>query len=513
MEHWQFLIQKAGDSAWLPLDLRGEILEGRYRIVVRTSQTNAKVNIQTSHQFEESGVPQQHLNQRSQVTDSEGLVVVVPFTYLQPGLWTLTCSSTDLLDPESDVSPGDSRHELVQLQVLQNIEACSDWDGLDSSWVDPQTPSFPEREIAGLETTAVLEPPLQPRDIKQDNSVPSAPLPKQQAVSSIRLPTFKGQGRLSYKVSAGQVFPPQIYKSYDQAGRRAPELPVIPRSRPDPIQPEAGTDTLANSESTLPNPESGTAKSSEQATKISATFEALNLRNRFWSTLDALVTETESINQSSSDSEPSLGADLGLDTVPDHASVSSSRATSDTDPANLQGQASLDRVPSTEILPPNPDLQQQRLVNLQGLLRPESQFRPQSAITKAQSESNFLRPLSLPDPTNARLSSNPLPSLFIPPGALIAGQPVIIHVRVPEQPPSIYVKFWVNDCQTNSLLDGPRWLVDFVANCSQGVLETSTRLTIPLATREVSFEAIAINVQTQQESQVVTVKRSVVAGN
>jgi hypothetical protein len=49
MEYWEFLLQGEGDQNWLPLDAsQVEILEGRYRVMAHTSQTDTAVDIRIS---------------------------------------------------------------------------------------------------------------------------------------------------------------------------------------------------------------------------------------------------------------------------------------------------------------------------------------------------------------------------------------------------------------------------------------------------------------------------------
>lgn len=103
----------------------------------------------------------------------------------------------------------------------------------------------------------------------------------------------------------------------------------------------------------------------------------------------------------------------------------------------------------------------------------------------------------------------PVPELKVTTGELVAGKPVHLRVRLPDLLPRIYVKLWVNDRQTRSLLDGPRWLVDFLPN-GHGELEANTQLTVPFGSLEIRFEAIAIEMHTQRESHKVTVDRAVI---
>lgn len=283
MKHWQFLIQQAGDRAWLPLDPNGEILEGRYRVVAHSSRINVEVNIQISHQFEENGLPKQRLQQRSHSTNTEGLVVVTAFTYLQPGLWTLTCSSSDFREPSDDAWLGDAWRESVRLQVLQNVEAFSEWDLADWDLVPPGASlTAPDW---GAKTTALEDEPRQPTHLVDD----LPPGQKQPAVTSPCLPTFKPAQSLSFKVSAGQVFPPQLCKSGSPDSVRRPELPIIPQKTGMTATGGALADLVERMGGSLHD----IPTLSEQARSAATSFEALNLKKHFWSTLNALVDQSD----------------------------------------------------------------------------------------------------------------------------------------------------------------------------------------------------------------------------
>jgi hypothetical protein len=102
----------------------------------------------------------------------------------------------------------------------------------------------------------------------------------------------------------------------------------------------------------------------------------------------------------------------------------------------------------------------------------------------------------------------PEPELIINKKELIAGELVVVQVKLPPYSGSIYVKLWVQDRQTRNLLDGPRALVDLDSN-NVGELETITQMTVPFGSMEIRFEAIAIDSYTQQESRKVTLDRLV----
>lgn len=102
----------------------------------------------------------------------------------------------------------------------------------------------------------------------------------------------------------------------------------------------------------------------------------------------------------------------------------------------------------------------------------------------------------------------PMPSLELPEGDLTAGEPVVATLRVPFHPNRLYVKVWITDPQTRTLADEPRQLLNLLPN-GQGQLEGSLQLTVPLGCLEAWFEAIAIDMVTQQESYKTSVSRAI----
>ncbi|NJR40257.1 MAG: hypothetical protein HC781_17320 [Leptolyngbyaceae cyanobacterium CSU_1_4] len=91
-------IAKEGDRSWLPLESSTvEILEGRYRIVARSSRPNTLLEIKVTQQDLDEMPPVRRIQKRSAKTNPQGLVVIMPFTRLQPGDWELRCTG-DLMD-------------------------------------------------------------------------------------------------------------------------------------------------------------------------------------------------------------------------------------------------------------------------------------------------------------------------------------------------------------------------------------------------------------------------------
>ncbi|MCA1992023.1 MAG: hypothetical protein LDL41_08240, partial [Coleofasciculus sp. S288] len=98
----------------------------------------------------------------------------------------------------------------------------------------------------------------------------------------------------------------------------------------------------------------------------------------------------------------------------------------------------------------------------------------------------------------------PAPTIFIPTNELAAGEPVTIRIKLPPHPARLCVKLWIQDRQSRSLLDGPRWLVDLIPD-GAGQMEAMTQLIVPFGSVEIRFEAIAVDIYTQRESHKVTV--------
>jgi hypothetical protein len=102
----------------------------------------------------------------------------------------------------------------------------------------------------------------------------------------------------------------------------------------------------------------------------------------------------------------------------------------------------------------------------------------------------------------------PVPDLVVPEGDLIAGEPVLVTLRVPFHPNRLYLKVWITDPQTRTLVDEPRQLMNLLPN-GRDQLEGSLQLTAPLGCLEAWFEAIAVDMVTQQESYKTTVSRTI----
>ncbi|MBW4514892.1 MAG: hypothetical protein KME11_06670 [Timaviella obliquedivisa GSE-PSE-MK23-08B] len=159
MEFWEFLLQKEGDRSWLPLESPNvEILEGRYRVVARSSRPNTILEIKITQQDLDEVPPVRRIQKRSAKTNPQGLVVIMPFTRLQPGDWELRCTG-DLMDDML----GKGWSQMVQLQV-SSVD-------LDSSWHDDEPI---EVDLARAEAVA---PDSAPSSVLEADSPPEVSVP------------------------------------------------------------------------------------------------------------------------------------------------------------------------------------------------------------------------------------------------------------------------------------------------------------------------------------------------
>jgi hypothetical protein len=103
----------------------------------------------------------------------------------------------------------------------------------------------------------------------------------------------------------------------------------------------------------------------------------------------------------------------------------------------------------------------------------------------------------------------PAPEVKIFSHELVAGEPVMVQVKLPDDVQPMQVKLWINDVQTRSLLEGPTWVTNFSPN-GHGQMEASKQLTVPFGSTEIRFEAIAVELMTQRESRKAVCDRAVV---
>ena len=313
----------------------------------------------------------------------------------------------------------------------------------------------------------------------------------------------------SFKYASDQPLPPQLYQpAPSEEGKKGLDLPTFaaPVSEaagaktdgvsgditPKADQAETVDEIAAPTQLQLPDapelealPESQLPATSE-GSSVQSAFQALNLQGRFLDRLNSLASDAALSEELRAAIIQLEGAILSEETASEEAIAA----------ADFSGMSALP--PSLE----------EDLLNQEVLVDDE----PVGDISTPQKPSQRAAP-QIPNPLLLPTDEDvPTPSLDLTDAELIAGQAIVVRAKLPNLLPRFYVKFWINDRQTRTLLDGPRWLVDFTPN-GLGDLEASTQLTVPLGSLEIQLEAIAVEVATQRESHKVVLDRAVIPPN
>jgi len=214
MAFWEFLLQKEGDRSWLPLESsKVEVLEGRYRIVAHSSQPNMAIEIRIVHDATAEMPPIRRTQKRFSRTNQNGLVVIMPFTRLLPGVWELRCTSDLMAEMLGEGWQRTMRLQVLPLEIEIGDEWNPDWptevaqteaaaSGSAAEIANQNSPSFaetaPVSEQASSEGTASDLLPLSSQTI----STPPASVSGSQTspAASVRLQL----GQDTYVIQTGQ---------------------------------------------------------------------------------------------------------------------------------------------------------------------------------------------------------------------------------------------------------------------------------------------------------------------
>jgi hypothetical protein len=174
MKHWEFLLQKEGDRSWLSLDAPSvEILEGRYRLVVRCDRSDSAISLRICHTTTEQTPPIRRIQRRLSRTNANGLMVMMPFTRLEPGLWEFQCTSGD---PMADLV-GDAWRYAIQLHVL-HLSTADEWE---PDWGEPEVEAS---ELAEVPIAAQVRQSEVPQNESAQSELVQHELPQKELVQT-----------------------------------------------------------------------------------------------------------------------------------------------------------------------------------------------------------------------------------------------------------------------------------------------------------------------------------------
>ncbi|MEQ9485106.1 hypothetical protein [Coleofasciculus sp. F4-SAH-05] len=270
---------------------------------------------------------------------------------------------------------------------------------------------------------------------------------------------------------------------------------------------------------------------------VDRAFTELNLNERFWGRLNALMTDTDlaewlKVELPSSEELVELEGELSEPEVdPLFAQPEEIPPSSDDEDQGLNGfdesmwdedteevgSLNHEEIPKLEppIQPDHPPLNREELLEREIVVEDEPSTTESSASGPVgsrtiETETGAQSHLRTSDMAQLDLGTPlPTPELFIPTQELAAGEPVLLKIKLNPHSARLGVKLWVQDRQSRSLLDGPRWLMDLSPNKS-GELEALTQLVVPFGTVEIRFEAITVDLDSERESHKVSVDRVVV---
>ncbi|MGF1459045.1 MAG: hypothetical protein ACFBSG_08460 [Leptolyngbyaceae cyanobacterium] len=334
--------------------------------------------------------------------------------------------------------------------------------------------------------------------------------------------------RLVYLPASGLTLPPVIYNPIDKKSVGAPTLPLVsPQSnarRPTsnanpspaegdsrpvtlpPISPQKAT-TEAGSTSVAPGPSEpkielpnlGSTDHSPQAasptSKPDSSTQAIptaaptpptafqpDLQGRFWHRLSALA---EAAQKAAAERKAKLEA-AGVEDLPPEIA------------AALQQDSAI-AAPTTA--PEGP-------VNYEVVIYEDDESSAAMTEQPTSASAPMIEVLAPDEPDRQELGSIPVPEWVFPQGELVAGTPLPITIRLPAYPRRLAVKVWVTDLQTRTLVDRPRWLMNWTST-AEGEQTAFLQLQVPLGSLEAQFEAITIDLTTQQESYKISTVRSI----
>jgi len=325
------------------------------------------------------------------------------------------------------------------------------------------------------------------------------------------------------------ILPPKINDSVSESRPSTPlDLPTFSQSsNPQQIQPSPSLWTVTSaseelstgvepseltatdtevSRSPLLNPtpetiiESSVTPKPKKDHQVQQAFQALDLNNRFWSRLNALAQDQEWsqwVKRANVNPMPETPFNATTDRV-----IRSEQESQNPPEAGCSLPTSR---PTPDLIYPQQELEE-IVVDDEPLESPSAFFpkrKPQKSTKPETPATNQPIPYVLPPDQPV-----PEPEMEILTSEMIAGRGVKVRVRLQDGLPRIYVKVWLFDRQTRSVVDGPRWLTEFSPNGFDQI-ETTVDVEIPYSSLEVLFEAIAVEMQTQRESNKITIERSV----
>lgn len=520
-----FWVRRDGQEDWQPVPAEGAVLEeDTYTIVARSPQPHFTITVEVrqrplgpQNQGPNTGTTPPQVQTRSVRTNDEGIGIILPASRLTPGFWELHCRDADL---------------IAELFGETELDNCLRFQVVPAPLEPERGIPAPVAEEAGFEPPQKKEVAIPPELFSLMHSELEGS-PEEVLVLTGRIgcsgelrvqvwpegeerPLFQGQRQIQLPAGARTaVFSiPITLPSQVWARPLRGELALTPSSWWDP-EPSPQTLTIPFSircrsqeagllGAGIPLPQQQEEERLADAASPASTATLLSPERtlqkllRIWqhsAPISVSVAEQQREEDSASPVQP--------------AETQALRSFPEKDPLPSAPNPSAQPLPEAEtaelpspISSPSPPPQAEAILPTQA-----AAGIPSSPV--APSENSLLPP--------APPGVCPTPQLLVP-EQLRAGDNFDVVLRLPalapasaagaaSQPP-YWIKFWVKHGRTRSLVDGPRWLLDFSRD-EQGQWQALTRMTIPPGVPELIFEAWAVSPDRQQQSDRVTEHRSI----
>lgn len=316
MENWQFLLQKEEDelttdrsaSSLLKASNNSTIAleEGRYRIVAHSDRSNIDVEIDISHQIVNTGKSLRRSQKRSRSTNEAGLVVILPFTDLQPGWWEIQCSGEILSGEdrsfwqkklEMQVYPKSDRAYLDVARSQDDEESREEEQG--SKGAEEQgSKKAEELRSRGAEEQGSTGAEVQEVEAKnfkrkyQEIEIAQPSLTTSSLNVNLFDPKKVSQESIQTQPLTGQILPPKMPANDDDINKqpiqeypRSPKTIELPKVNLPKIEP------ISFSQLPLPTQQTKDELNSSDSSG-SDRVEGLNLQQRFWSLINSLASDS-----------------------------------------------------------------------------------------------------------------------------------------------------------------------------------------------------------------------------
>ncbi|MGY2751744.1 hypothetical protein ACVW0Q_000096 [Thermostichus sp. MS-CIW-21] len=504
-----FWVRRNGREDWQPVPAEGAILEeDTYTIVARSPQPHFTITVEVRQRplpTENSGSPAvanpktaaSLMQTRSVRTNEEGIGVILPATHLAPGFWELHCRDADLIAElfgEAELN-NCLRFQVVPAPVQRKQalspaaqEVASEPPELAQKKevaIPPELFSLMHSELEGSPGEVLVvtgrigcSGELRVRVWQEDEGEQS--------------PVFEGQRLIQFPTEARTaVFSiPITLPSHTWSRPLRGELRLTPSSWSDPEPLRISFSVRCRGQGEVLPPSPGIPAGQQRQEETPAAAGSSSPPSPLLSperTLQKLLR----ISQRGAPAEKEEAGEVLGPLQPEE--LPASLADTAPEPA---AQPEVGPVPiSSSSPPPQPE-------------PPREEAVPPPPLAAASPGTSPLSP-QVP-------GACPAPQLVVP-EQLRAGDNFDVVLRLPAsvnsassstaQPP-LWIKFWVKHGHTRSLVDGPRWLLDFSRD-EQGRWQALTRMTIPPGVPELIFEAWAVSPDRQQQSDRVTERRSI----